>query len=403
MTKAHILAVDDNQLSTKMMGILLKREGYDTTVFNSPLEALKWLKIPGSAPDLIISDINMPEMDGHELLRRIRSDPGKKHIPIILLTAQSDMSQKVAGFKAGADDYLVKPVNSTELLLRIEALLARAQATADEPPPEASTITVFSLKGGTGTTSVAVNLAVALASLWQCDVPLVDLALATGHCALLLDAKPTYTLFHLAEIGGEIDETIVQKLLLKHKSGVRLLPAPDSPVQAERVKPETIDRVWPYLSFAYPMMVVDGGHTLTETTLNALDRSQFIVVPLTPELASLKSAIDLLGIFKQLDYPPERIVPILNYTIDKHRLPTKDMETALKRPLQAAIPNDPATFLKAINTGQPFVMTDPSGTTSLSVAKLAYALSPSSLKNHPAANPPSLLAAVQQRTTTRST
>ncbi len=396
MIKAHILAVDDNPMSTKMMGILLRREGFEITLFNSPLAALKWLKTPGNVPDLIISDINMPEMDGHEFLRRIRADPGKKHIPIILLTAQSDMSQKVAGFKAGADDYLVKPVNSTELLLRIEALLARAQATADEPPPEARTITVFSLKGGVGTTSVAVNMAVALASMWQCDVPLVDLSLATGHCALLLDTKPVHTLFHLAEMGGEIDETVVQKVLLKHKSGVRLLPAPDSPVQAEQVTAEAIDRIWPYLSFAYPMMVVDGGNALTDTTLNAFDRSRHIVLLLTPELASLKAAIDMFGLFKQLGYPPEHIVPVLNYTFGKNGLPPKDMETALKRPLLYAIPHDSAGFVKAINTGQPFVMTNPSGATGLSVAQLAYALSPPNLKTRRTANAPPLLAAVRR-------
>lgn len=395
MTKVHILAVDDNQMSTKMMGILLKREGFDTTLFNRPLAALKWLKIPGNMPNLIISDINMPEMDGHEFLRRIRSDPGKRHIPVILLTAQSDMSQKVAGFKAGADDYLVKPVNSTELLLRIDALLARAQAAADELPPEARTITVFSLKGGVGTTSVAVNMAVALASMWQCDLPLVDLSLTTGHCALLLDTKPTHTLFHLAEMGGEIDETAVQKVLLNHKSGVRLLPAPDSPVQAEQITPQAIDRVWPYLSFAYPMMVVDGGSALTETTLNAFDRSQSIVLLLTPELASLKAAIDMLGLFKQFGYPPERVVLVLNHIFAKNGLPPKDMETALKRPFAHAIPHDSAGFVRAINTGQPLVTINPSGAAGLSIAQLAYALSPQSLKDHPTSEPSPLLETVR--------
>ena len=100
---------------------------------------------------------------------RFVRDPTIRHLPVILLTAKGQMDDKVAGFEAGADDYLVKPVNAVELELRIRALLSRAQTqvASRETPAEAIVLSVFSLRGGVGTTSLAVNIAVALATMWQ--------------------------------------------------------------------------------------------------------------------------------------------------------------------------------------------------------------------------------------------
>ncbi len=382
MSKPHILIIDDDPNSTRLLALLLKREGYDVTTHNSPVEALKWLRLPGNHPDLIISDLNMPDMSGHEFTRQVRQDPAFTYTPIVMLTAQDQMEQKVAGYEAGVDDYLVKPVNSTELKLRIKALLSKAQVlAAAKPRIEAMVVTVFSLRGGVGTTSLAVNMAVALAELLHKEVPLLDLAIKNGHCALMLNTKPKFTLSHLAQWDEtQLDAETLDSLLLKHPAGVRLLAAPVSPVDAERITPAVLDRVWPHIKASYPIMVVDGGSTLNDTTLTALDRSHKIILPLTPELASIKAAIDAMAVFDRLDYDPARIVPVVNQAFSQGGLHQRDIETALGRQVAEAIPYDQGTFIRAVNSGKPIVLANPTHPASKIIVKLAYELLPAKLK-----------------------
>ena len=139
----------------------------------------------------------MPEMSGYEFIRQVRATPSVDHLPIILLTAKGDLAERIAGFEAGADDYLTKPINAVELEQRVEALLSRKRAVAN--CPEATIITVFSLRGGVGTTSVAVNLSIALAHLWDIRVLLADMALKNGHCAMMLNLAPNRSLADLAK------------------------------------------------------------------------------------------------------------------------------------------------------------------------------------------------------------
>ena len=377
MPDSHILVVDDDEMIIQMMGIMLRRLNYRSTLKTNPIEALKWLKLPGNQPDLIISDVMMPEMSGYDFVKKVRSDAVLQHLPIMLLTANEEMEDKVAGFEAGTDDYLVKPVNPTELELRIKALLARTRiARPATSATEATVISVFSLRGGAGTTTVSVNVSAALTALWGGKVALVDLALKNGHCAMMFNLKPKYTMLHLAQWQDEeLEDETVEQLLLAHKSGVRLLPAPRSPADAELITLPVIDKVWPYLHSSYPFIVVDAGSNLIEPALTILERSHHIVLLLTPELASLKTAVDALFLFKQLGFDVNRVLPVLNWTFPNHGLPRKNIEAALKQKIEAEIPYDHTAFVKGINSGRPPVLSEPAAQSSMAMATLAYQMS----------------------------
>ncbi len=391
--KSHILVVDDNPTSTKMMSILLTKEGYQVTVKNDPVDALKWLRNPINRPALMISDLNMPGINGHELVGRIKKDPSLGYLPIIMLTAQHDMTQKVAGFEAGVDDYLTKPVSSTELLLRIRALLARAQAASNpETRLDGQVFTVFSLRGGVGTSTLAVNLAVALAQLWQTKVPLVDLNLQNGHCALMLDTKPQNTIVQLAQTNvDEIDIELIEKLLHPHPTQVAVLPAPLTAAEAELIEPEIVQQVLPYLRVEYPFTVVDAGSHLDEISLAALDASTHILLTVAPELASLKAASDAMRIFAQLDYTADRIFPVLNTPFAKGGISQKAVEAAVGAKVRMVLPYGGEAIVKAINAGKPIVAAQPNLATSKAIAGLAFQFSPDELKQNPPERPSPLL------------
>lgn len=121
---ASILVVDDNP---KYLAEALPMYGYDVTVANDGLEALKILDQKEGAFDLILLDVMMPNMDGWDTLKAIRSNKKIKYIPVIMITAVSEDQKVVSGLRIGADDYIVKPFILPNLLARIEAVLRRCQ------------------------------------------------------------------------------------------------------------------------------------------------------------------------------------------------------------------------------------------------------------------------------------
>ncbi len=121
----RVLVVDDDAPSVKMIGFLLREEGYTVLTAHDGKTALSI--VDQESVDLVILDVMMPHMDGMEVCRRVRQ---KLDIPIIFLSARGETSDKVAGLEVGADDYLAKPFEPTELLARVKAVLRRTEAYA---------------------------------------------------------------------------------------------------------------------------------------------------------------------------------------------------------------------------------------------------------------------------------
>jgi pilus assembly protein CpaE len=376
MDKAHILVVEDSEITLFKLKAVLLRLGYTVTTSLTATEAFEWLQQAKERPDLIISDVVMPGMDGYEFIRKVRAIAALAKIPIILLTAQVDMNAKLAGMEAGADDYVTKTISPTELELRIKALLARAETEQTFNQITARIITVFSLRGGVGTTSVATNLAIALAHLWDIKVCLWDLALSSGHCAFFMNLKPRSTLTSLANWpDSTVEDHILEDMLIKHESSIELMPAPSSASDAELVTPQVVDLVYPYLVSNYAYLVVDGGNHFTDAVLTILERSDAIVLLLAPELASVRAALDAMQIFEKLGYDLDKVLPVVNCNFTSDRLPLKRIESALKKTVYAEIPYDSPLFIQAIHSGRPFIVTDPKSDVGLALTTLAYRLS----------------------------
>ena len=120
----NVLVVEDDKNLKKLMVTYLKRNNYTTFEANNGIQALDI--IDKQYIDLVISDIMMPEMDGYQLLNELRTS--NYEIPIMLITAKGDISDKKQGFILGADDYMVKPVDMEEMILRVSVLLKRVKS-----------------------------------------------------------------------------------------------------------------------------------------------------------------------------------------------------------------------------------------------------------------------------------
>jgi pilus assembly protein CpaE len=377
MDNALILVVEDSEITLFKLKAILMRLGYSVVTHTNPIEALQWLAKSEKKPDLIMSDLMMPKMDGIEFVRKVRAYPATARTPVIMLTSRTDMDNKIAGMQAGADDYLSKTVTPTELELRVKALLARSQTSEGTfSQSVAKTISVFSLRGGVGKTSISVNLSIALAQLWGIGVTLWDMALSSGHCASFLNLHPKNTLTSLHDWPDDaVEESLMAQLLTKHETGIQLMSAPLSPADAELVTPRTVDQVWSYLQGNSSYLVVDAGSQFTDAVMTILERSDLILLVLAPEIASVKSTADALEIFEKLGYDLSKVLLVINSIFPGQWLPSNKIMPMFKNRYAYEIPYDSERFVHAIVNGKPLVSMAPKSEAGMAIISLAYKLS----------------------------
>lgn len=397
MTQSKVLIVDDDRLTLTIVADTLREAGLVVETAQNGQEALH--KASGFNPDLIVLDVVMPDLDGYEVARRLRKDPAWALIPIIMLTTKGGIADKVTAFQAGADDYLTKPFDPVELEVRVKAHLARTRAAlgVQRAKPRGKVITLFSLRGGAGVTSLAVNLAAALAQLWQVEVPLLDLALESGHAALMLDVRPKYTLAELARKSlDDVEFGLLAGYLADHESGVRVLAAPRSAEEAGLVTPSLVDKILSLLRERFEYLVMDTPSAFTEVTLATLDASDLIILVVTPEIAGVKVMVNTLDIFASLGYPEERLLAVVNHNLPKGALATENIQASLRIPVMDGVPYDSGAFVQGINKGVPFVLSGTSSDAARVVARLAYQVSKPEMQQSRPESPSPLLQSVRR-------
>ena len=391
----RILVVDDDPISLRLTVSTLSRFGYEVYSATDGLQGLEMVK--RAKPDLVILDVMMPVMDGYEVCRNLRKDPNNASLPVIMLTGNNALDEKVNGFEAGADEYLTKPFMPTELQARIKSLLRRSSnelETQKNRHTEGKIIAVYSMRGGMGVTSLAVNLSVALAQLWSDSVILMDLCLVMGQDALMLNLQMRHTWANLVNIPvDEIDFSLVEKLLLQHSSGVRVMASPYHPEQGEALNVDTVACVLKLFKEHYNYIVIDLPHDLRDTTLVGLDNADEIIVLLAPEMASVRATTETLALFNQLNYPREKIHLALNWTFPKLGLARKTIEKVLPQPIELVIPYATEELIRAINWGNPVLLEQPDNPLSALLEDYAFELSQA---QHKTKRPPVLNDALQR-------
>jgi pilus assembly protein CpaE len=371
----RVLAVDDNAVNLKIVSATLASGGYIPYIATSGPEAINIAE--QVAPDLIILDINMPDMDGYEVCRLLRSKPGTANVPIMMLTANDTLEEKIKGFESGADDYLTKPFQPAELNARVKGLLRRTILTTPVSSiSDCKVISIFSLRGGIGVSTIAANLAVGLSQIWGKRVALIDLNLVMGQCALMLNLPLKKTWSDLAIIHtDDYQPEIFQSILLQHDSGVSVLAAPRNSFDGELVTQLAVQKVLDQLRKMFSYVVIDLPHDFSETTLAGLDASDEIVFVMAPELASIRATVGAFEVFEKLGYIQKKHKIILNWIFEKRGLARKDMEKVIKKSIDIIVPFAPESTVSGINLGNPIVISAPASPMGILFEDLSFSLS----------------------------
>jgi pilus assembly protein CpaE len=368
----RILVVDDEGNVQRLLQYTLKQAGYTVSIAADGQEALRLWK--DESPDLILLDVTLPKLDGYAVAERIRTDEGgRDHVPIIMLTAEKEVEQKVRGLRAGADDYLVKPFHQAELLARMRSLLARFGATdgTTAKPPLGRMIAFYGSKGGVGATTVAINTAIALHMEHDRKVVLVDGVLQFGDHRVFLDLGPDRKSITDAVSAPTVDADLLKSILVKHDSGVDLLLAPASPEEGDLIKEDRLAEVLSLLRSMYDFVIVDVDKRLGDLTLSVLDNSDEIHIVMTADLSCLKNVRLALEALDRIGYDRTRLRLALNRSNAFTGISVSAAENALKREFETKIVNEYRTAITAQNSGKPFSYARPDSVLAKEISGLA--------------------------------
>lgn len=325
------------------------------------------------SPDVVLMDINMPDMDGIAATEAIRAK--QQAVQVIILSVQSDQNYMRRAMLAGARDFLTKPPMGDELISAIrragemaqaeKSKAARVQAVsipgigtpvAGYAGPRGKIIVVYSPKGGTGCTTLAVNLAFALNSA-STRVALVDGNLQFGDVAVFVNEQGKNTVLDLAPRAGELDAEIVEEVMVKHSTtGLHILAAPNRPEHAEKVSSGQFSQMLEFLTQLYAYVIVDTAPLLTDLMLSTIDVSDLIVLVTTQDIPAIKNSRLFLDLLQNLGVQRDRVMFIMNRFDRKVNITPERVADNLKQEVALVIPADEPTAVKAVNRGVPFII-----------------------------------------------
>ncbi len=390
--KIRVLIVDDIAETRENVRKLLQFES-DVEVVGAARSGKEGIQLAQELdPDVVLMDINMPDIDGITATETIRHK--SPHIQVVILSVQNDQNYMRRAMLAGARDFLTKPPMGDELISAIrrsgemarversKIVQGRSAPSMSGVPTSVSTlpgllqgkvVTVYSPKGGVGATTLAVNLAIALHNE-DTRVVLVDANLQFGDVAIFVNEQGKNTIVEIAPRIDELDSEIIEEIMIKHESsGIHVLAAPPKPEYAEKVSAEQFGRVIHLLKQLYAYVVIDTSSTLTDITLTTIDHSDVVVVVTTQEIPTIKNVSLCLDLMQTMGVSRDRLVLVMNRFDKRIAITPERVGKNLKQEVAAVIPLDERVVINAVNRGVPFMIDNK---TTL-VARGVYALAES--------------------------
>jgi pilus assembly protein CpaE len=373
--KIRVLIVDDLPTTRESVSKLLQFEAGVELVAEAGtgLEAIAMVE--KHKPDVVLMDINMPDMDGITASQKITK--AFPRTQVIMMSVQSETDYMRRAMLAGARDFLTKPFSLDELLTAIREAHERQQATPQAAPPTMAAgeddyvadwfptddraprsggrvVMIYSPKGGSGCSMIAVNTALGLAR-GRHETIIIDGSLQFGDVGLLLNLKSPTSIVDIVERMEDMDDQLLSSLLTMHPSGLKALLSPPSPEMAEMARPEHIKVVVALLRPIFKFIIIDAPSRLDDMTLMMMDVADEIWLVTQPNLAGIKNASRFFDLAQALEYDLDKLKLVVNGVMAKQGIALTDISRALKQPIMHSIPRDATAVESAMNQGKPIL------------------------------------------------
>ena len=361
---SKILIVDDQAMMLKLMSHPLAQEGFEIITAMTGVDALQ--KIQSERPDLLILDVMLPDTNGIDVVRRIRQVLHLTDLPIIILSGQTELSAKIQGLEAGADEYVTKPVDPKEMAVRVRSLLARTQrlrqvvvTPAGQRSRQGKIVAVIGAKGGVGTTTMAANLAAGLA-MRNYKVIAVEMRPYFGTLARHFGVSVTASINDLLEMTPRAinDKQITPRLL--STQGIQLLVGPQQLKEYREPQADQVEAILDNLINMAEFVVVDLPHMPSIANRATLRSAHTVVIVLEPEPSCVASALALIELLRAWTISPAIIkFAIVNRTQSVQTISAAELERTLGCELLGTISSAADIAVVALTKGTPLISSAP--------------------------------------------
>jgi pilus assembly protein CpaE len=368
--KIRVLIVDDLPETRENVRKLLQFES-DVDVIAQAASGEQAVELAKEhQPDIVLMDINMPGLDGIAASQAIvQSVPSAQ---IVIMSVQSEADYLRRAMLAGARDFLMKPFSGDELIAAVRRVYQMRPATVELSPAaqrsaamaaqaadlareeEARIISIYSPKGGSGCTTIAVNLAVSLAEEGK-NTLLMDGSFQFGDVAVMLNIRPSTTIIDLMDRMEDLEQDLVSSVTVRHSSGLNVMMAPPRPEMADLVSEAHVKKLLEHLRSHYDYIIIDTSSSLNDVALSMLDVSDRIFLVTQQSLPALKNASRFFDLAETLDYSRDKVVLLVNRSSERLGISVQDIASTLKRPVIATLPVDDEAVNRAIDEGKPLV------------------------------------------------
>lgn len=380
---AQILVIDPDHLTCRWLETVLERDGFTVDIVNTGGDAIN--KIAQELPKVLVLEVALPDIDGIELIRRVRNEPSTSGIGIVVLSSKLKITEIQAGLDAGADEYLAKrPGVDIELGPKIRTLATRGRAQVSSPATRGNgkghrgkIISFCSAKGGTGTTSVCVNSAYALSRLQIREKTLVvDMVFPLGMVGSSIGYESPQTVARLTQtLKGNIKtETVKVFVSAEPEYGFHVLLGANNLKEANALDTSQIGALFETLRQMYDYILVDFGRALSCISLPIIETSDVVVLVLTPDPNTVKMTKVVLQYFESLGIQHQRIALVNNRGMGRAWMSREEIENELGHALATSIPNELENVTAAFNAGIPFMAKFPERSASMAFADFTRAL-----------------------------
>jgi pilus assembly protein CpaE len=308
-----------------------------------------------ASPDLLVIDLEDDPDLGIKLMQFLAdAHPAQR----VLATGPTLSSQQLlAAMRGGVSDYQQKPVSPDHLKESLQRLAAQLGGGGGAARKPGQIMAIFGAKGGSGSTTLAANLAVVLHRLTGKKTLLVDLDLELGEVALLLGVQPRFNFVDMVQNFHRMDAGLLASYIEQHPSGVHLLSAPFHPERAEVASPDDVRKILHYLRGHYEYVIVDTSKSFSPATLAAFDQSDHVYVVVNLDLPSLRNVQRGLPMLKRvLPRGLDQMRLVVNRFQPDDEIGLKEVEQTLGVKVFCTLSNDYESVIRSINAGKPIVL-----------------------------------------------
>jgi pilus assembly protein CpaE len=360
-----LLAGDHDAILAQIRQVLL-RDGEECPASHVVRLAQAVDRVAQLQPELVVVVLPDDPEKALQALDLLENLPRHSGVRRLAVGPAADPKVVLRALRGLVDDYL----DQADLEAELAAALGRSRASLAKQDELGRVISVLAPSGGSGSSTLAANLATVLAKEHKSAL-LLDLKLAGGDLAALLDLKPSHSLADLCVNVGRMDRVLFERSLVQHQSGVRLLAPPLQISDIDQVTAEGVRKVLQFAKALFPYVVVDLDHNFRGEQMEVLQQSDLVLVVFRLDFASLRNARRTIDHLERFGIDRNKMRIVVNRYGQPKEVPYLKAEEALGLKISHYVPDDAKTVNRANNNGVPLVIDSPSARISKSLTKLA--------------------------------